>query len=209
MMTGKIKNLLFDLGGVVISIEREQCVSRLKQLGMRDADDMIGLYAQTSAFGSLESGAISADEFHDEMRRHFSRHVTNEEIDGALNAFITGLPVQRLQALRQLRKRYGVYVLSNTNPIMFHSRIAQLFRAEGLEMADYFDGITTSFEAKACKPDKKIFDYAVATMGIRPEETMFFDDGQANVDAARGLGFNAELVEAGTEFMQTINRLGL
>ncbi len=206
---GKIKNLLFDLGGVIIGADRDACVSALTRLGMRDAEQMIGLYVQTSAFGSLESGEISAEEFRDEMRRHFDRPVTDAQIDSALDAFISGLPVHRLESLRRLHSRYRLYVLSNTNPILFNGRIAELFKGEGLTINDYFDGITTSYEAGACKPSRKIFDYAVTSMGIDPAETMFFDDGQVNVDAAISFGFNAALVPEGGEFVDVMKQLGL
>lgn len=206
---GKIKNLLFDLGGVIIGADRDACVSALTRLGMRDAEQMIGLYVQTSAFGSLESGEISAEEFRDEMRCHFDRPVTDAQIDSALDAFISGLPVYRLESLRQLHSHYRLYVLSNTNPILFNGRIAELFKGEGLTINDYFDGITTSYEAGACKPSRKIFDYAVTSMGIDPAETMFFDDGQVNVDAAISFGFNAALVPEGGEFVDVMKQLGL
>ena len=205
----KIKNLLFDLGGVIVDAKRDDCVAALTSIGMRDADEMIGLYEQTSAFGSLESGEIGVDEFHTEFRRHFDRPVTDEQIDKAIEAFIPGLPLHRLQALTELRKRYKTYVLSNTNPILFEGRIAELFKGEGKTIDDYFDGTTTSYKAGACKPRREIFDYAVKTMGIDPAETMFFDDGQGNVDAAIAYGFNAALVPEGGGFVDVIKQLGL
>lgn len=83
---------------------------------------------------------------------------------------------------------------------MINGRIAEEFRKEGCEMADYFDGVFTSYEARCCKPGKAIFDYAERTGGLVPEETLFFDDSQANVDAARSYGFKAVLVKPGDEF---------
>ena len=134
------------------------------------------------------------------MRTLFNRPVTDDEIDRAFDLFLTGIPVSRLKALRELRRRYKVYLLSNTNPIMMDGYIAEQFRQEGREMTDYFDGIVTSYEAKCYKPDRAIFDYTCAHCGIEPEETLFFDDSQANVDAARRLGFNAAHVAPGKEF---------
>lgn len=208
-MANKIKNLLFDLGGVLLSLDRNKCVARLKELGMTDAEDVIGLYTQSSEFGDFESGKIGKAEFYAAMRQHFTHEVSNEQIDEALERFITELPVARLQALRKLHERYSLYVLSNTNSILFPGIIKRLFQQEGFTINEYFDGITTSYEAHSCKPNREIFDYAVRTMGIRPEETLFFDDGQANVDAARALGFQAELVPEGGEFMDVVNRLKL
>ena len=83
---------------------------------------------------------------------------------------------------------------------MMESRIAEAFRVEGMEMADYFDGIFTSYEAKCCKPGREIFDYASRLGHMDPAETLFFDDSQKNVDAARSYGYKAVLVRPGDEF---------
>lgn len=196
-----IKNLLFDLGGVIMDLDRDRCVRAFEKLGMKDADDFLGVYGQKGDFLALESGEIGADEFHARVRRMFDREdVTDAEIDEAFNEFLVGIPVSRLEALRRLRRDYSVYLLSNTNPIMVDGKIAEEFRKEGREMADYFDGIFTSYEAKCCKPGKAIFDYCLERGGFKASETLFFDDSQSNVDAARSFGFNAVLVRPGDEF---------
>ena len=201
-----IKNLLFDLGGVIMDLDRDHCVRAFERLGMKDADDFLGVYGQKGAFLALESGKIDADEFHRQVRPMIDRpEVSDEEIDNAFNEFLVGIPVARLEALRALRKDYKIYLLSNTNPIMINSRIAEEFRKEGFEMADYFDGIFTSYEAGCCKPGKEIFDYNEREGHIKPDETLFFDDSQANVDAARSYGFNAVLVKPGDEFKNLLD----
>ncbi|WP_289741209.1 HAD family phosphatase [Duncaniella dubosii] len=201
-----IKNLLFDLGGVIMDLDRDRCVRAFERLGMKDADDFLGVYGQKGAFLALESGKIDADEFHRQVRPMIDRpEVSDEEIDNAFNEFLVGIPVARLEALRALRKDYKIYLLSNTNPIMINSRIAEEFRKEGFEMADYFDGIFTSYEAGCCKPGKEIFDYTEREGHIKPDETLFFDDSQANVDAARSYGFNAVLVKPGDEFKNLLD----
>ncbi len=199
-----IKNLLFDLGGVIMDIRRENCEEAFRKLGMADIGDFLGDYGQTGPFAALEEGTIDPEVFRDEVRRHIPQPVTDDEIDNAFNQFLVGIPVERLRQLHELRKKYGVYLLSNTNHIMWDSKIADEFRKDGLRREDYFDGMVTSFEAKCCKPDPRIFDYVVEHLGILPEETLFFDDSQANVDAAITLGFNAVRVAPGTEFYELI-----
>ncbi len=202
-----IKNLLFDQGGVIVDIERDQCLEELRRLGMEAPERFVGLYKQDGPFFALENGDITLDEFHDELRPLMPSGVTNEQMDYAFSSFIVGIPLHRLQALRQLRKRYKTYILSNTNPLMFEGVIARNFAQEGLDVNAYFDGVTVSYLAHSNKPDRKIFDYAIATMGIVPEETLFFDDGQENIDAASRLGFKTALVEPGCEFIDIINQL--
>ncbi len=202
-----IKNLLFDQGGVIVDIERDRCLEELRRLGMEAPERFVGLYKQDGPFFALENGDITLDEFHDELRPLMPSGVTNEQMDYAFSSFIVGIPLHRLQALRQLRKRYKTYILSNTNPLMFEGVIARNFAQEGLDVNAYFDGVTVSYLAHSNKPDRKIFDYAIATMGIVPEETLFFDDGQENLDAASRLGFKTALVEPGCEFIDIINQL--
>lgn len=196
----KIKNLLFDMGGVIVDLDRNRCLQALLDIGLEDADNLIGLYIQEGVFADLEAGQISAADFRAEVHKDLPPEVTDEQLDAAFSSFIVDIPRRRLECLRRLRKRYGVYLLSNTNPIMYEGILAELFKQEGLTVDDYFDGITVSFKAGCSKPFREIFDYAVETMGIVPEETLFLDDGPDNIEAARQCGFNALLVPPGTEF---------
>lgn len=198
----QIKNLLFDLGGVIADINRQHCVDAFKALGLKNAEDYFGDYAQAGVFMEIEDGSIGVDQFHDTLRRVLPEGVTDSDIDAAFQQFIVGIPRYRLKALRDLRDSgYGVYMLSNTNPIMWSDRLAEEFTKEGLRREDYFDGMITSFEAGSAKPSDEIFRYTIDTLGIKPEETLFFDDGQVNVLAARAAGFEAVHVQPGTEFM--------
>lgn len=202
-----IKNLLFDLGGVIMDLDRSRCVEAFRQLGMKDPDEFLGLYGQKGDFLALEAGEIDADEFHNRVRPLFGEPApTDDCIDEAFNRFLIGIPRHRLEALRELRKDYRVCLLSNTNPIMMGSKIAEEFRQEGLELNDYFDAVITSYEAGCCKPEKPIFDYAERVGDLVPAETLFFDDSQANVDAARSYGFKAVLVRPGDEFADLLRQ---
>lgn len=202
-----IKNLLFDLGGVIMDIRREDCVAAFERLGMGDADAFFDPYTQTGPFGDLEEGKTSPDEFRAEMRPHIGTEVSDAQIDDALNHFLVGIPVRRLRELEELHGRYGMYLLSNTNPIMWNSKIDSEFRKDGHDRGYYFDGMVTSFASKAVKPGKKIFDDVVSLYGIRPEETLFFDDSPANVEAARRYGYQAVLVRPGDEFAELLGRV--
>lgn len=202
-----IRNLLFDLGGVIIDIERRRCVEAFEALGLENADSYFGEYAQTGVFMAIEDGSIDVDTFHRELHKVLPQAVSDEQIDEAFQKFIVGIPVCRLRALDDLRRRgYKLYLLSNTNPVMWSGVIDREFRKDGFAREDYFDGMVTSFEAKAAKPDAEIFGYTVRTLGINPAETLFFDDSEANVKAARALGFNAVHVRPGTEFTDYLHK---
>ncbi len=200
-----IKNLLFDLGGVIMEIRRLNAVHSLERLGMTDADSFLGEYSQKGPFLKLEEGAITPDEFRKEIRKLIKTEVSDAQIDSAFCDFLIGIPPKRLEYLRVLKKNYNIYMLSNTNPIMWNTRIAEEFRQEGHDINYYFDGIITSFEAKSIKPDRKIFETVVSKLGIIPEETLFLDDSQKNLDTASSMGFKTALVTPGSEFIDIIS----
>ena len=202
-----IKNLLFDLGGVIMDIRRLNCVASFERLGMKDADSFLGEYSQKGPFLQLEEGLISEAEFRTAVRNFIDGEVSDEQIDKAFCDFLVGIPTHRLAELRDLKKNYNIYMLSNTNSIMWNSRIAEDFRQEGLEREDYFDGIVTSFEARSIKPDAKIFHVVVEKFGIKPEETLFLDDSQKNLDAAAKMGFQTLLITPGSEFFELLKSM--
>ena len=192
-------NLLFDLGGVIMDIEKARCVAAFEALGLEDAASYFGEFSQQGPFMLLERGDISVEDFHAALRPHLPAGTPDSDIDRAFCRFLIGIPEHRLAALRELRKSHKVYLLSNTNPIMWNSTIRDEFTREGLTREDYFDGIVTSFEAKALKPDAAIFRYACDKLGISPADTLFVDDSQANLDAAAALGFGTALAASGTD----------
>ena len=196
--------LLFDLGGVIMEIRRDDAVEALRALGMTEANDFLGEYGQKGPFLALEKGEISPEEFRRQVRPMLRPGVTDTEIDDAFNRFLTGIPLHRLRALERLHATHRIYMLSNTNAIMWHSRIAQEFRKDGHEMEYYFDGVVPSFEVHAYKPDAAIFRIAQERFGLDPAGTLFLDDSEANCRAAAALGFRTAHVRPGSEFTDYI-----
>ena len=171
-----VRNLMFDLGGVIIDLDRQRCVDALVALGDFHADELLGLSMQKGEFMKLEEGKISATDFYNEMRRRIGRPVSDNEITDAINELLIGIPVERLRLLRELKQHFKVMLLSNTNSIMFDTKIADCFAQEGLSVSHYFDDIFLSYRLKACKPHAEIFEKVIVQAQIIPEETLFFDD---------------------------------
>lgn len=197
--------MLFDLGGVIMDIERLNAVNALREIGMRHPEELLGDYGQKGPFLALERGEITPEEFRQQLRAYIDGDVTDEQIDAAFCRFLTGIPVERLRALEELRGRgFKVYMLSNTNALMWHRFILPEFKKDGKDLGAYFDGVVTSFEVKAYKPEPAIFEAVIERLGIKPEETLFFDDSQANLDGAKPFGFHTALVSEQRPFMDQI-----
>lgn len=85
-----IKNLLFDLGGVIMDIDKNRCVKAFDELGLKNASSYFGEYSQQGPFMALERGDIDAAEFHRVLRGGFDVPVTDGEIDRAFCRFLIG-----------------------------------------------------------------------------------------------------------------------
>ena len=193
-----------------MDIEKQRCVDAFVRLGLPDTDAFFGEYGQTGPFGMLEEGLISIDEFHAQVRALIPGDVTDEQIDSAFNKFLIGIPVERLRRLEELHSLgFKIYLLSNTNPVMWNSKIAGEFKKDGKTIDSYFDGISVSFEAKALKPSAEIFEYTIGTLGIVPDETVFFDDSEDNLRGAERFGFHTAHVKPGLDFFHIIDEMNL
>lgn len=198
-----MKNIIFDLGGVVIDLDRQRAADALEALGISDAPALLGEYEQKGPFLLLESGHSTTADFYDNLLPRCRPETTCCELRDAFERFLVEIPIERLQALRALRaKGYKLYVLSNTNPLMFNHWIDLAFRQEGISMNDYFDGIVTSFQEKMCKPDPELFQRVVDRYRLDPKETLMLDDSAKNCVSARSIGLNAiQIDNNGTDSM--------
>ncbi len=197
----QIKNVIFDLGGVLVDLDIERCIAAFRLLGMNRVADLVNPYYPAEMIGRLERGDISFHEACDEMRRLDNRPgVSDAEIAGAYGAFLTGIPVAKLRQIARLREAgIRTYVLSNNNPASMEVIRGQ-FTADGRTMDDYFDKIYLSYELRELKPSEAIFRKVMADSGVVPAQTLFIDDGQKNVDTAQALGFAVYMPAPGEDF---------
>lgn len=195
-----IKNIVFDLGGVIITLSREEAVRRFKAIGLESAEELLDPYHQKGAFLALEEGSLSREEFYEEVRRMAKKDIAAKDIDQALYGFLVEVPQYKLEMLEKLRKKYRLLLLSNTNPIIMEwAQTPELWGSQKL-LKDYFDKMYISYEMGTTKPARSIFEQLIADSGIVPEETLFIDDGPANVQMGKELGMKTYMPENGEDF---------
>ncbi len=195
-----IKNLVFDFGGVIVDISRERAVEAFRRLGLKDAGTRLDSYHQTGIFQALEEGKMDADEFRLELGRLCGRALTPEEVLQGWMGFMLQVDIRRIAYLQTLRPAYRLLVLSNTNPFIMSWARSAAFSPEGKPLDAYFDGLYLSYKVGCMKPSAGIFNYMLAHEGIRPEETLFVDDGRRNVEAAEALGMQTLLAVNGEDW---------
>lgn len=206
----KYRNIIFDLGGVIIDIERQNAAKALEELGIVEADRLLGEYEQKGVFLLLEEGRLSDAEMYDSLLPLCHPGTTCTDIKIAFEKFLTGIPVERLRTVEKLRNEgYKTYVLSNTNPIFYNDWIAKAFRQDGKTINDYFDGIVVSFQELMCKPNPDLFKVIISRYNLNPEETIFLDDSEANCSAANTCGIHTVCItsEGKNSFRDTTKTL--
>ena len=179
-----IKNIIFDFGGVIITLDHAKAVESFKQLGIADAEKRLDPYTQGGIFGDLEIGSITADEFLSKLCDIAGHNIS---YDG------------------QLRKEgYRLILLSNTNPFMMSWAESDEFDGEGNPLSSYFDAEYKSFEVKFMKPDPSFFMHILSEENILPSETLFVDDGPRNVATASQLGIHTFCPANGSDWTKEI-----
>lgn len=188
-----IKNILFDFGGVIISLDKQNAVNRFREIGVDKIDEYLGEFRQKGIFLQLEEGTISREEFYKELRALTGKNISTEDMDSGWLAFLLDIPEYKYQLLKDLRKKYNVYLLSNTNPIVMEWATSPDFAPTGENIHDFFDKCYLSYEIGCAKPDKRIFEHVLKDAAIKPEETLFLDDGASNIEIAKEMGFQVYL----------------
>lgn len=200
MDLSNIKVLLFDFGGVVVDINRDNAVQRFKKIGVEQADSILDTYKQSGIFLQLEEGILTPGEFYDALRELTGKAIPSEQIDYAWMGFFPSVNQERLDFINELRKKYRVCLLSNTNPIVMGWARSERFSQAGMPLDAYFDKLYLSYQMGMVKPKHEIFEQILKSENITPDQIMFFDDGPANVEIASSMGFGTQLVAEGQDF---------
>lgn len=199
-----IKNIVFDLGGVLMELDRDRAVRRFEEIGVKDAEELIGMYGQKGIFLEIENGQIDLDTYCQKLSEHTGQPLTYEQIQYAWMGFIVDVPQCLLDYLLELRKTYNVYLLSNTNPIIQAWARSEAFTPAGRPISAYFDKMYTSYEVGAIKPDRAIFDFMIKDTQLIPNETLFVDDGGGNIQIGRELGFQTYQPKNGEDWREAV-----
>ena len=184
------KNIIFDLGGVLLDLDFQRSVDAFEKLGLKNFENMFSQFKADELFEKLETGRLSEAEFYAAVKERTEIQITNEQIDHAWNALILNFRPASLELLKQLSANYKLYLLSNTNSI--HLKFfKKLFTKEtGKSLLDaYFIKAWYSNEVGLRKPGAQIFEFVLQDENLIAAETLFIDDTWINIETAHKMGF--------------------
>ena len=200
-----IRTIIFDMGGVIITIDQQEAVRRFKALGQQDAEQQLDPYTQGGIFGDLEAGRITAEEFRIALSKQVGRELSYDECRHAWLGYCGDVPQRNLQLLTRLRQEgYRLILLSNTNPYMMSHVLSPAFDGSGHPLSHYLDALYMSFEMKVMKPDETFFRRVLMAEQTIPSECLFVDDGPRNVAVASQIGINTFCPKNGEDWTKEI-----
>lgn len=184
-----IKNIIFDLGGVLLNIDYHLTKKAFIDLGYEDFDEMFSQFRSNELFEDLEMGKISNEAFYEKLIPLAKSPVEIERINHAWNAMLLDFRKESLEFLKQLKNKYQLFLLSNTNDIHWQA-FDRLFRESvaGHSLDDYFTKAWYSHKIGYRKPNNDIFEFVLKDAGLKAEETLFIDDSINNIEVAKQLG---------------------
>lgn len=201
-----IKDIVFDFGGVLTTIDTERALAKFRDLGVENPGQYINSYCQKGPFFELENGDIDAEQFCSRLSAICGREVTYGEAQEAWLGFLVEIHEEWLEYLQSLRGEYRLSVLSNTNPFIQGWAQTKDFTPCGKSLADYFDMQFFSYRMNCSKPSKEIYIKMLEQGNMKAEETLFIDDGQKNIEAASRVGIRTLKVENGEDWRKALEK---
>ncbi|HEV2480163.1 MAG TPA: HAD family phosphatase [Puia sp.] len=198
-----IKNIIFDLGGVILNLDNRRTEEAFARLGVKNLRQSFGLGHADSFFKDYEVGKITDQQFIDSIRTMGGLDgVTDQEIIDAWNALLLDFPAERIELLKALRKRYRIFLFSNTNSLhlaALRNIYTQTFGSGTLD--DHFERTYYSHLLGMRKPERESYEHILRENGLRGQETLFVDDAIVNVEGAEQAGLKGLYLRPGISLL--------
>ena len=182
-----IKIILFDLGGVLVELAGLKRMAELTRAKITP-DELARRWAASEYVQLYESGKCSTEIFAAGIVKELDMDITPEDFIGEFPLYAKDFFPGVVELLQKLNPKYTLACLSNTNAIQW------MGLCERISIDKYFQHSFLSYEIGIMKPELEIYTYTIEKLGFSPDEIVFFDDSEANVQAAVKAGMNAHRV---------------
>lgn len=199
------KNIIFDLGGVILNIDYALLIRSFSKIGLPGFEEHFSQKNQKELFDQYEKGEISSADFCKNLKTYCKEGVTDQMIKDAWNAMLLDLPKERLDLLYKMKRIYRTFLLSNTNEIHIQSINEYLKKEYSMEdLSSCFEKMYLSFEINKRKPDAEIFELVLKENKLVAGETLFIDDSVQHIESAQKLGLQTYFLDVRKESILNI-----
>lgn len=206
----KINAIIFDLGGVIINLDIAATIAEFNKLSDKPFESIYTQLQQTPVFDLFDKGLIDEREFFNGLKVAIGADLSDELMLKAWNAMLLDFPVHRLALLKQLKSKYRLFLLSNTNETHIREFEARLRQSHGYaNLEPFFEKVYYSCRMGMRKPDTEIFEHVLRENGLSAAETLFIDDTIHHVEGALKAGIRAHLLAKEKDVTELVNELKL
>ncbi len=207
-----IKNIIFDLGGVLLNLDYSLTSSAFQKLSF-DFSSFDAVYSEQQhklLFENFEKGIITPQQFRDGIRSIMQKNTVDSLIDEAWNKMLLDFPNERVELLEKLKNNYRLFLLSNTNNIHIEAYSRKLKDSFGFtNLSHVFEQEYYSYNLGMRKPDIEIFQFVLSANKLEPSVTLFIDDSLQHIQAASSIGIHTLLLEKGKVLEKELDKIGL
>ena len=192
------KAILFDLGAVILNINYQNTIDEFRKLGIKNASTFYSKKTQTNLFNQIETGEITPIKFLEKLQKKTTK-ATIYQVEEAWNAMLLDLPKERIKVLKNLKKDYHLFLLSNTNAI--HISAIKKYLGQDVYNAFYnlFTKVYYSYEIGFRKPNKEAFQLVLKENNLKANKVLFIDDSLQHIEGARKLAMKTHHLKDGEE----------
>lgn len=202
-MAKKIKNIIFDFGGVLIDWNPRHLYSKV--FSEKDAMELFLREVCTQEWNEKQDGGRPFSEGIKELTEKHPAHIKEiamfyDRWDEMVGGEIKGTP-EILYELKSLG--FSLYGLTNWSGEKF-PRMRGRF-----PFLNELNGIIVSGDEKLLKPDPAFFKLLTDRYPVIPEESLFIDDNPVNVEAAKNLGYKVIRFHSPDQLRQELSEMGI
>jgi len=206
----QIKNIIFDLGGVIINLDINKTINEFNKLSNKPFESIYTQLQQTSIFDDFDKGHISESIFFNDLQFALDANITKDNLLLAWNAMLLDFPKRRLDLLQKLKHHYRLFLLSNTNETHITEFESTLFTQHGFKnLESFFETVHYSCRMGKRKPNTDIFMDVLHSNNLNAQETLFIDDSPQHIEGALKTGIQAKLLAKNMEVEELVAELGL
>lgn len=207
-----IKNIIFDLGGVLLNLNYSLTSSAFQKLSpeFSSFDAVYSEQQHKHLFENFEKGTITPQQFRNGICSCVQKNIADSLIDEAWNKMLLDFPKERVELLEKLKKHYRLFLLSNTNKIHIEAYSQKLKDNFGFtNLSHIFEQEYYSYNLGMRKPDPEIFQFVLSTNKLMPSATLFIDDSPQHIQTASSIGIYTLLLEKGMVLDKELDKIGL
>lgn len=184
-----VKNILFDLGMVIINLDQQATENAFKSIMGEKHDEVMTQLHQEAFFEGYETGKITTQDFVYRIGSLIGGPAIDEKIMNAWNAMLLDIPEKRFDILLWAKANYRTFCLSNTNELHVNFIYKMLQKTKKINnLDDYFEKVYLSHEMGLRKPNEDCFEKVIQDNNLNPTETLFIDDTAGHLEGAKKVG---------------------